>query len=739
MKRGFLGVLAVGLAAFGTTSLPAQQPVSTISPAAVVLRPTDHPPLPGNPLEFWMIPTKANTTHTPALNGFASAVKFETAGQFAKALPILSQPLLKDHPLGEYVVYYKGLAEVGAGRMADARSTFQAVTAGSPAGYLWEAAALREAECDEALGDHKAALAIYERLSAAKTASPDEVLMRLGNAAQAAGDFDKAAAAYSRVYYGSPFSDLSSAADLALDRLPNRPPIAAGSNRFDMERTRAEQLFNGKRYAEARTAFTRLRGAAQGDDRELVNLRVAESDYFLKHFVAARDGVKPYIEKASRKGEALFFYAVALHDLGNRDEYFRVVRQIADEFPKESWSEEALNNLATHFIVDNQNDKADETFREMYARFPGGRYAERAAWKIGWFAYRNRQYADTIQAFEGAAARFPRSDYRPAWLYWSARAHDALQETNPAQDRYALTAADYFNSYYGRLALAHLDAATRRQLTAGGLMSQAAPPPISADDVAGEEVPNRQLPPNEPLVRALIGIGLYDQAINELRYAQRVWGDSSPIRATLAWVFQKQGQSEKGSKQFNLYRASINTMKRAYPQYLAVSGERLPKDVLRLIFPLQYWDLIRKYSAAHQLDPYSVAALVAQESTFVPDIRSRARAVGLMQLLPSTGRLYARKLKLRYSAALLTNPEASIKMGTAYLADTVKQFGELYLALASYNAGEGKVRRWMSERPDVPREEFIDDIPFQETQNYVKRILGTAEDYRRLYESELGN
>ena len=73
-------------------------------------------------------------------------------------------------------------------------------------------------------------------------------------------------------------------------------------------------------------------------------------------------------------------------------------------------------------------------------------------------------------------------------------------------------------------------------------------------------------------------------------------------------------------------------------------------------------------------------------------------------------------------------------MGTAYLADKIREFGGVHLALASYNAGETPVRRWMAERPDVKdREEFIDDIPYPETQNYVKKLLGTAEDYRRLY------
>jgi soluble lytic murein transglycosylase len=175
-------------------------------------------------------------------------------------------------------------------------------------------------------------------------------------------------------------------------------------------------------------------------------------------------------------------------------------------------------------------------------------------------------------------------------------------------------------------------------------------------------------------------------------------------------------------------------MKRAYPQYLASGGEELPKDVLAVIFPIDYGDLIRKYATQQNIDPYLLAALVAQESTFVRDIRSGANAYGLMQLVPATAREYAQRLKLRYSLNLLTSADANIQMGTAYLADKIRQFGDVHLALASYNAGERAVRRWMAERPDVvDREEFIDDIPYPETQNYVKRVLGTAEDYRHLY------
>ena len=115
-------------------------------------------------------------------------------------------------------------------------------------------------------------------------------------------------------------------------------------------------------------------------------------------------------------------------------------------------------------------------------------------------------------------------------------------------------------------------------------------------------------------------------------------------------------------------------------------------------------------------------------------IRSSANAVGLMQVLPSTGRQFARRLKLSgYSAARLTDPETNIRLGTAIFAESLKKFGGVHFALAAYNAGDHRVAAWQRERPAMPQDVFIDDIPFPETQNYVKRILGTAEDYRRLY------
>src|SRR5262245_25163385 len=152
----------------------------------------------------------------------------------------------------------------------------------------------------------------------------------------------------------------------------------------------------------------------------------------------------------------------------------------------------------------------------------------------------------------------------------------------------------------------------------------------------------------------------------------------------MAWAYNQNGE----------LRRAITLMRRAYPQHLT-ADQNLPREVLQVIFPLTYWDLIRRHSTARGLDPYLVAALVAQESTFDPAARSSANAWGLMQIVPSTGRRLARSLGVRrFTTSMLTNPDTNIRMGTLYFSRLAEQFGGTYYALASYNAGESRVVRW---------------------------------------------
>jgi soluble lytic murein transglycosylase len=689
-----------------------QDPSGAAPPAAGQLGPTLHPALPSNPSDLWLVPSEHDRASRSAA-GFeplTTGVKRFQDGDYAGALLLVSRPSLANTALADYAAYYTGLAQSRLDRSADARRTFDAIIDRKAPGYVTIAAGLAAGDAAEAAGDFPAAMRIYERIADQKAAVTDEVLTRLGRSALAAGDRAKAAQAYRRVYYEFPLTDAATVAGQQLVTLQDQ--FTRTSYKPDVGR--AQLLFGAKRYDDARAAFASIRSEADGDDRELIDLRIAECDFYLKRHAAARDGMTPYLERASRKAEARFFHLSALRELGDREQYIAQTAALVADFPDSSWSEEALNNLGTYYILQDEDVAAAETFREVYARFPNGSRAERAAWKYGWDSYKKGNYAETVRVFESASLAFPRSDYRPSFLYWSGRAHAKLGHGQQADSRLRLVYTDYANSYYGRLAERQLarttDVAAREDVR---LVSHEQPPPLDVKPI-----------PTEPVIRLLLASGMYDDALSELQYAQRAWGSSSRIDATIAWVYHQKGE----------LRRAISLMRRTYPQFLAAGGRQLPAEILQVIFPLAYWDSIRKYSAQRDLDPYVMAALIAQESTFDPEAKSVANAWGLMQIVPTTGRRLARSVGVRrFSTASLTNPEMNIRLGTLYFSQLVAQFGGTYYALASYNAGESRVVKWKAERPGLDEDEFIDDIPFPETQNYVKRILGTAEDYRRLY------
>jgi soluble lytic murein transglycosylase len=674
------------------------------------LAPTAHAALPEDPSSLWLVPTESDpvSKSAEAYDALAQAVKRYGDGDFTGAVQLAARPSLAKSPLAGYARYYEGLSQLRLQQIPEARRTFKALLDSRPVGHLATAASLAAGEAAEAAGDHGAALQLYDRLAAEKGNATDDVLSRVARAAVASGDRKKAAQAYVRLFYEHP---LTPAGARAASELESFKDLVTRTS-WDADIGRAQVLFGARRYAEAKAAFLALRPNVSGDNRELADLRIAECDFHLKNYAAARDALRPYLDKASRRAEARFFYLSAIRELNDHPQYVALTQALVKDFPDSSWAEEALNNLGTHYILTNEDEQAAVAFRELFQRFPSGARAERAAWKYGWWSYKTGDYKETVRVFESAAATFPRSDYRPSYLYWAARSHARNGNPREGLTRMRLVHTDYANSYYGRLAEGHLR-------TAGVLRTDDHARPAGQASAA----PAEPLP-NEPVVRLLLATGLYDDAINELRYAQRVWGNSPPVEATLAWAYNQKGELRRG----------ITLMRRAYPQFLADGGQQLPVELRQVIFPMAYWTSIRREATARGLDPYLMAALIAQESTFDPQARSVANAWGLMQIVPATGRRIAQQLGIRrFQTSQLTNPEINIRIGMQYFSRLTKQFGGTHYALASYNAGENRVVRWKAERPNIDEDEFIDDIPFPETQNYVKRIMGTAEDYRLLY------
>ena len=666
------------------------------------LAPTVHPPVPADLSSMWFA-TAAATTMEPALTNFVKGVRLlEDRDNAEAALPLVSAPALASTALADYARYYAGLSLLKLKRYAAADGAFAALAGRKIDGHLPEDAAFRQAEVRQAQRDFTGAVVIYESLVGRTLARPQVAWLQLGLTAGQAGQPARSVEALRRVYYDFPTSVEADTAAKELDRLT----VDADAALAPKELARADALYRARRWSAARDSYEVVQPFVSGADRARVDVRIAGCDVGQGRFREGRDRVMPLIDGPSGE-EAAFHLVVATRGLKQKDEHVKRSRAFVARYPASPFADEVLNNLASALIIDDEDGQADAVFREVVEKYPSGRFAERAFWKAGWWAYRQGRFQDAAQLFDRGAAQFPRSDYRPSWLYWSGRAWLQSNDAETAAARLRLAATDYHNSYYGRLAVRQL--ANRRGAAITPSL-QRQPVPVSV--------------PTAQRIALLLATGLNQEAMSELQYAQRVWGDSPQLQATIALTHRRLGN----------VRAGINTMKRAYPQYLAAGGETLPSEILQVIFPLDYWPLLQKYAEQRGLDPYVVAALVAQESNFDPAVVSPANAWGLMQVLPNTGRSLARKLGVHpFSTKRLTEAEVNVRLGTQFFADSIRRFGGVHFALAAYNAGDSRVASWQRERPGMPQDEFIDDIPFPETQNYVKRILGTAEDYRSLY------
>ena len=156
---------------------------------------------------------------------------------------------------------------------------------------------------------------------------------------------------------------------------------------------------------------------------------------------------------------------------------------------------------------------------------------------------------------------------------------------------------------------------------------------------------------------------------------------------------------------------------------------------IKIIYPQNYSNLVEKYSTANNLDSKLVYAIIKAESNFDPNITSNSGAMGLMQIMEETAKEIAEELDYDYvTKEILYQPEVNIMIGTRYFSNLLKAYkGNLNLALAAYNAGMGNVNKWIKEGIIKSDGSDIENIPFKETNNYVRKILRDYNIYKEIY------
>jgi soluble lytic murein transglycosylase len=469
--------------------------------------------------------------------------------------------------------------------------------------------------------------------------------------------------------------------------------IAGDPLRDDIEKKLGIALFGEKRYKEAAVEFSNA--------SDMYN--AARSFYRAGDFEAFHTAVEKLISMEDRRAGALLIaFAAKKRRQGENEEALRIYDSVKSKYPS---------------------------------------HTEDALWGTAWTFYRAGDYKASLDVLKELDTTYPSSRY----LYWKAKCLDALTgsgafpEGEPSTKAVFQEVAGRKNDFYGLLAAMHDKDYTGRSWDLPPTLTNLdAPQQVSCtqnsssvSENAPESSPahqQRHVPPlqkNHAVSRSLerfvvlLSIGMKEDAIAELT-TSREFSDPD-VFVSACRTLQEAGA----------YKNAIALVSRL------TSQGKTGKDISDILYPLAFWPIVEEAAKSSNLDPYILLSVMREESRFDPDARSGAGAIGLMQLMPQTAGTIGRRAAMQTQKSEIRDVRTNIAIGSSYLRLLMKEFGSLPLAIAAYNAGEERIREWSQQGNYASYDEFIEDIPYKETRNYVKEVLTTYAAYRQKAEQDL--
>ena len=622
-----------------------------------------------------------------------------------------------DTTLREYALYYSALAKRQLKRTADAYIDLQTIQQDYPGTAIREQFLEAYAPTAVELGHAQDAV---DALNAypSTTAKPGLLLER-ARAYQKAHQLPRAAKDYQTIYYKSPLADEAKPAGSALTQINHAMGKEYPYPGVELQQIRAQAFFDAHKWRDARVEFEKLLTMLKDSEnptRQLAQLRVAQCRIQPKgspSVVAAVKASSPEVDP-----ERLYVLSQAYRNAKKESEMLAAIEEIAKNYPQSKWCEEGLFAAGNYFWVGLDRNRAATYYQRVLDQFPGGKNSFNAEWRIAWVAYLNRR-PDADDRLKTFLVKYPVSANAVNALYWMGR--NAEREGNQAHARsfYSKAVERFPETYFGRVAALRAGKLGPGEENPAEFLDKIPPaPPLRPFD---EPIPT-SVEDRWARAMALRMIGFDASAELELKAAY--FATASPrLMVEAAQTAFDQGHFATGMAYARI----------AVPNFDARKIDDLPKNAWKALYPLPYEAALRREAAKNHFDPMLAAGLIRQESTFQADAVSKANAVGLMQVLPSTGKLLAKQLRVRYVKTKLFEPDYNIELGMVYVAGLLRSTGEPEYALAAFNAGEDRIAAWRAERNYEEVPELVESIPFTETRDYVQIVLRNAEVYRMIY------
>jgi soluble lytic murein transglycosylase len=547
----------------------------------------------------------------------------------------------------------------------------------------------------------------------------------------------EAARAYQEVYYVYATSPEAKTAEDALNELLAQLGSGFPVPTEGLQTARPDAFFNRSRFAEAQKEYGFLL-QANPSSGFAGRWRVKQARCFLR-LKRTRDALELLIVSAAGNptvdGERLAALVEAYSQQTDAASMVSALEQLQTLYPQSQSYASALSSAGAFFVRQGDWGSALKYYEPLAQQFPETESGREGHWRVAWGYHLQRQDDQARRYLLEHVSRYPTSAHVPAALYWLGRLEEERGARPTARALYEFLTKRYLRTYYALQAGARLKEGAGQQTSAPQSVA-AAPDPAVMDLI--QKIPVAAPPPVQPCApvpaseslgpfETLRALSLSDLAGEYLKDVLAEQPDTPELRLAAS-----RAEAEAGHTSVAL----LNARKLA-PNAPEYEFSTLPKEVWGLLYPRPFLEIVRRQARANRLDPYLVMGLIRQESAFNPGAISSANARGLMQLLPKTAARQARQK--RGVGRRIYDPAVNIRLGSAYLASLLKMFGgSEEQALAAYNAGDSRVKEWLSQRQFSEPAEFAETIPFRETRVYVQTVLRDADIYRQLLEGVAG-
>lgn len=553
--------------------------------------------------------------------------------------------------------------------------------------------------------------------------------------------YDSSYGNYKEIWLKYPTSEYSQKAFSSLNRLAEENSMEIFIPSAEQIYRRGEVFFSFYSYNSAIGEFDKILGENYVSNlpSQLYSKTLFKKGmcyYNLRDYDKSKDYLSSCYEKfpsSSVADDSLYFLGRVFTNLDMDDKAISYYQNLLNRFPQSNYSDDALYRLGRIYFFRNDFQNASISYKRIINEYPNGDKLPESYWELGWVHYISGDWSSSKNTFMDMAASFSGTSLEEKALFWQAKCCQKLGEDNQAADLYKKIISINSYSYY-TFASSNLLAKLHSEIHIPKINTSMRPDNPGIADLIPDVYKN--LEPGK--------IESY-QDITHIEKAKELLKLECRISASLEIEAGSKELSEDPIKilgvstlflQAKDYINSQKLISRYYTKLKSTLTGSYRDYFYYLNYPYGYRNYVDYCSRQHNLDPLFTLAVIREESRFQPDAGSFAGALGLMQIIPSTGQSIAKQIGIsNFDNSMLLDSETNIKMGTFYLRQQLDNFNQnKFYACGAYNGGPGNMSKWISKWGDRGMDEFIENIPYDETRNYIKKVMGSYYFYQMLYE-----